>query len=259
MSVVGGQLTELLIKNSSINLLQGMQASSTLAGAVTTLTDTAGGASTASVVLYDGEDIVNFGCLVGNQIVVGGGFKQFEGELKNGQEVKAVVSQLSSSVLYAHALVKVDEGILWMPLNITRGRVALVKSTYRMGRNGYLFGLTVWTIMSFFIVGGFKPDFFWIVLMFAVGGAALTAIVGYWVYRDSRHEGIYAEKIFKAMGFKNPEAVNLAPFSTTAQNGYLGGSHYVFHLRKALAAHDSLSKASSSQQPNTPQKKKSLP
>jgi hypothetical protein len=38
--------------------------------------------------------------------------------------------------------------------------------------------------------------------------------------------------------------VNLSPYSLTAESGYrMGGAHYIFRLRKALADYGSLSKA----------------
>jgi hypothetical protein len=256
MFVVSGRVSELVVQEGSVSLLQDMRNQSAFAAAMMSLTEATGSANAVSLALSDGEDVSNFGCLIGEQITVGGSFSHLE--FKNDEEVKAVVSQFSKDVLYAHAVVRVSDGLLWMPFNITRGRTALIKSTYRMGRGGFLAAMGIFAVMAMFF-GDLKFSYVWLFLMLACSAATMIGLAGWGVYRDSRHEGIYAEKIFKAMGFKNPEAVNLAPFSTTAQNGYLGGSHYVFHLRKALAAHDSLSKSPNPQQPDMPQKKKSLP
>jgi hypothetical protein len=240
MQVIGGKIHLLTKAEGRLNLLAGIQQKAGLAGAALALGGQAGLAANAvSLALYDGEDVEHCGFALGEQAVVG----TFENTFfEDGDDVKVVASRLESGVMFAHAVVRVSDGALWMPYNIDRGRVAMMKSTAKMGGVGVVAGCIVLSLMFYFQGGvtvmlGLLPG----LLATLVG---MTTFVGAWVYHDSRHQALYAEQIFKVLGFKNPKIVSLSPFSLTKESGYrMNRGHYVFRLRKALAAYGSLSKA----------------
>jgi hypothetical protein len=240
LQIVSGKITLLHKAEGRLNLLAGLQQKAGLAGAGLALAGQAGAAANAlSLVLYDGEDVEHFGFALGEQVVVG----TFENAFfDDGDEVKVVASRLNNGILFAHAIVRVADSALWMPYNIKHGRVAMMKSTAKMGGVGGAL-MSAIALVMFYSQAGLA------VLLELLPGLALgvfgfIALVGSWVYLDSRHEALYAERLFKAMGFKNPSIVNLSPFSLSSECGHSASRlHYVFNLRKALAAYGSLSKA----------------
>jgi len=237
MQVIGGKIHLLTKTEGRLNLLAGIQQKAGLAGAGLALGGQAGAAANAvSLALYDGEDVEHFGFALGEQVVVG----TFENVLfEDGDDIKVVATRLETGVMFAHAVVRVSDGTLWMPYNIDRGRVATMKSTAKMGVVLFVVVEIVAGTMGYFRGGAATLD-----LLPGAVFAGVTAAIGAWVYRDSRHEALYAEKILKVLGFKNPKIVNLSPFSLTKESGYrMNRSHYIFRLRKALAAYGSLSKA----------------
>jgi hypothetical protein len=240
LQIVSGKMSLLHKAEGRLNLLAGLQQKAGLAGAGLALAGQAGAAANAlSLVLYDGEDVEHFGFALGEQVVVG----TFENAFfDDGDEVKVVASRLNNGILFAHAIVRVADSALWMPYNIKRGRVAMMNSTAKMGAGGAVAGALVFATMGYFH-GGISEVLE--VLPLVLGGlVAVLAFIGSWVYLDSRHEAVYAERLFKAMGFKNPSIVNLSPFSLSSECGHSASRlHYVFNLRKALAAYGSLSKA----------------
>ena len=131
MKVIGGKIDLLTKTEGRLNLLAGIQQKAGLAGAGLVLSGQAGQAANAvSLALYDGEDVEHFGFALDDQVVVG----TFENAFfEDGDDIKVVASRLESGVMFAHAVVRVSDGVLWMPYNIDQGRVAMMKSTALFG------------------------------------------------------------------------------------------------------------------------------
>src|SRR5664279_1953039 len=95
-------------------------------------------ANSAMLAMYDGEDMVNFAGLLGEQVICG----TFENAdtFKDGDKIKAVVSK-RGNVLSTRAVMRERDKMLFMPLSILRGDRAHFHSCMKTARNMYIGGL----------------------------------------------------------------------------------------------------------------------
>ena len=88
----------------------------------------------AGVNPYEGELVDNFACKIGDHVVVG----QLSGMhlVENGDTFKAVVSRRhipkKGEVLYAHALLRPKDELLWLPYATNKGRRVEFKNQMKM-------------------------------------------------------------------------------------------------------------------------------
>lgn len=190
-----------------------------------------------AMVDYDGEDVERFGLALGDQVVTG----VFENaSFVDGDDVKAVVSPNGDGTFHAHAVVRVSDGLLWMPYNVSHGTAAHRRSSLKTTLWGGAACLVLLLIVVAF-VGGFS---LMLLGMLAAGMVLIGAPISYSVYRAGLPEARYADSIFKLLGFKQPQDVDLAAYALAREIEFLGKRcGHVFRLRKALAAYGSLSKA----------------
>lgn len=181
-------------------------------------------------------NVQHFGCYVGEQMVIG----TFESiAFKEGDEVKAVATHLDDNVVFAHALVRPSDGLLWMPFSISKGRWKIAQWIAVASLFVALLGILLFGIFHLInpVKGGYLS--FLVELSPYFIGVSLSICGG--VHWSSLDDARYAERILKSIGFKNPKIVNLSPFSQ-ARLG-IGSSYMVYDLRRALKAYGSLSKA----------------
>jgi hypothetical protein len=236
MLVISGVVTTMYVTDGTLNLLEGMQNKMLAIGLGSAVQGLAGGvANAAMIAMYEGENVQHFGCYIGEQMVIG----TFENiGFKEGEEVKLIVTPLDAKVVRAHAVLRPKDAMLWLPFSINKGRWGIAKWCLIACLGFLFFSLLLFGLMHLFspskngylsLVAELSPIFI-LGSLFLGGGA----------YYSSRHDAHYAERLFKILGFKDPWKVNIAPYSE-ARLG-TGDSYQVYHLRKALAAYDSLPK-----------------
>jgi len=240
MFVVSGRVSTMYITEGKVNLLQGMRDKVGAAGLGAALQGMSGTvANAAMVAMYDGEDIQNFGFLIDDQLVIG----TFEHVgFREGEEIKAVVTRLDKKALFAHAVVRPKDGLLWMPFAINKGRWEVAKWYAKLlGWVAFVGWLLVMTMQWTIPLG--DKTLIEVALIAALGMVAYCGLLGFVGYRSGRDDAQYAENIMKVLGFKKPWRVNLSPFSEMRLRiaGSGQGSYQVYDLRKALRAYDSLS------------------
>jgi hypothetical protein len=181
--------------------------------------------------LSDSESDPIFECRIGLYDVVGN-FSLPDHE----DDVKAVVTWIDDTVLYAHALVWPRSGVLCMH-HFPMGRKALRRS---MVKQSIVFGLVGWLG----VLAGVSLLFDTGSIPFSHQAAAsfltvLAATVGTSLLRYRAHLGecASAEQLMKVLGFKRPDIVNLSAFTAAGTN------RQDYRLRDALRAYDSLSPA----------------
>lgn len=149
---IEGLLEEVQTAETTVNLLDQIQKRSrkkNLAnGIVASLSDMhATVATSASLVLYEGENMYNFAGMVGDQVVCG---VFAEGnKLQSGNAISAVVSR-RGDVLYVHSLQRTSDNLLLLPLNATCGEEAQFRQCMRFAWNMTKF---LWVALAIFAIG----------------------------------------------------------------------------------------------------------
>jgi hypothetical protein len=236
MLVISGVVTTMYVTDGTLNLLEGMQKKMLATGLGSAVQGLSGGVANASMIaMYEGENVQHFGCYIGEQMVIG----TFENiGFKEGEEVKLIVTPLDSHVVRAHAVLRPKDAMLWLPFSINKGRWGVAKWCLIA-----CLGFAIFMSIFFAIFNLFSPwdgGYISMLIEFFPYFIAVSAFIAGGAYYSSRHDAHYAERLFKILGFKDPWKVNIAPYSQ-ARLG-TGDSYQVYHLRKALAAYDSLPK-----------------
>lgn len=237
LSVVSGEISTLYVTDGTLNLLQGMQKRMAATGMGAAIQGMSGSvANAAMVAMYEGESVQHFGCYLGEQMVIG----TFESiDFKEGDEIKAVVTQLDEKVAFAHAVARPSDGLLWMPFSISKGRWKIARWLFIACLWLWLFALLLFSVFNFFASwpGGYAS------MLLTLGPAivGISLVVAGGAFWSSLDDGKYAERIMKVLGFSRPSIVNLSPFSVARLQR--GNSFHVYDLRKALQAYGCLSKA----------------
>lgn len=226
-----GKVTALSVTDGEINLLATMQSRVAVTGTAGIAERLAASVAGASMASMDGGDLVqHFGCYIGTDLVIG----TFENVgFEDGDDVTVFVTRIEEGAFFAHAALRTKDGMLWMPHSINKGRYAVALwITKFLGSIGVL-GLIFLVILQFL-----DPAFdSWqeLVTQMTPGLMLVGGFIGYMTYRSSIGEALYAERILKAIGFKSPWRVNLAPYSDARLNA--GSSYQVDDVRRALAAY----------------------
>lgn len=232
MFVVRGNVTMLHIAKGRVNLLQGMRNKVAASGVAASIANMSGiAANSVMLALYDGEEVEHFVCFIGDQAVVG----TFEHvNFKDGDEVHAVVTQIDQGTLFAHAVVRPKDGLLWMPYAVNQGRGGIAFWYVKLSGGLSIFGWIVLMILQW--IHPLPGKSFIEVALIAAGLLlVVSGLIGYMSYRSSISGAMYAERIMKMLGFKWPWRVDLSHFSQLGLR--IGRSHNVYDLRKALAAY----------------------
>lgn len=206
---VEGVLTELHVAATTVNLLKEIEsnlAAKNLAGGLAATVNGMYGAlaNSAMLSLYDGEEMFNFSALVNGKVVCGVFDKA--NKLKNGDVVKLVVSE-RGAVLHVHSLLRIDDSLLLMPLNVYCGERAFFKGCMKVA---WRFTFFTWLVLFagfFYSVDISMED---LVKPIIAGSIMLMLPVlilfpfEYWTYKSMRYYSLYASAIFSAYGFPRP-------------------------------------------------------
>lgn len=224
--ILSGNISTLYVADGALNLLKGIQSKMLASGMAAAVSGMASSVATATMVeMYGGENVQHFGCHVGNRMVIGT-FQEIG--FNEGDEVKVVATAIDQQTSFAHAVVRPSDGLLWMPLAITKGRWKLVQWLCKAG----LVVLAVAALMAEIAHAMWKEIDLATVSMILLVQLAVCAFVGGGTFWSSLEDAKYAEAIMWRLGFKNPRSVNLSPFSISRLKS--GSSYVTYDLRKAL-------------------------
>jgi len=231
MFTVKGKVSSLEISDGSVDPMQGYQRRQHGDGDAM-LVDTFGTSKS-----YDKRVAVqHFGCHIGERVVVGTfptvGFR-------NGDAVKAVVTNLDGEGVLAHAIMNSANGRLWLPHAVSKGTHA---SLVALARLAALAAALAWCAALLAMLA--SPPAIGLAAAATLAAAVILvcACAAVWLIHRASPADPYADKILTMLGFSNPQKVNLAPFSERARARRAGGiarhgSPHVFDLWAALAAH----------------------
>lgn len=212
--VLEGEMMHFHFSRTSVTLLHDIEknlAGKTLAGGVVAAINGMHGAlvNSAMLSLYDGEDMFNFAALLNGKVVCGVFDKA--SKLKNGDAVKLVVSE-RGEVLHVHSLLRIEDRLLLMPLNVYCGERAFFKGCMGVA---WRFTLIAWLVMfaGFFYSVDISMDD--LVKPLIAGSIMLVLPVlilfpfEYWTYKSMRYYSLYASAIFTTYGFPRPDDLDI--------------------------------------------------
>lgn len=208
LELVEGIVSELHIDMSHENLLAKVQQRYRGEAVVTGSVAVIGGmfvqaAAAAALAMYDGEDTQSFICFIDGHVVCG----QFAGAewLREGNRVRAVVSR-HGEVFVARAILDRMQGLVW--IGHAWGAKAEAKANWSIALGIYLFQLICMSFISIWW-NGLSAKALDVVVVSALGGGALCFGVAMWANRDMRTLADPSTEMFRLLGFRNPEEVNL--------------------------------------------------
>ena len=221
-----------------LNLVEDIQKGALFTGAAAGLAGQAGMlASAASLALYEGEDVEHIALLINDQLAIGT-FEWLQ-DLKVGDEVKLVVSDLEDGPLFIHAILHKSDQLLWMPYSVDHTRFGWIMHAVKLS--------IVVLFMTWFMFGGFflidaalpgNKELMWLVIL----PILLMSFVGFMSTRGMMELGEQAENIFKVLGVPKFERFRIKPFSLMMDFSVTGvpdrqRKGYIFKFSEALAAH----------------------
>lgn len=231
--LIEGKVSALRVGASTLNLLAPKQnMGNAIAGIAGGVTDQFGTAANAAMVAnYGGEDVDTFACYVGDHLIQGTFSRVF---FNDGDYVKAVVAKQASQTeaLYAHAVLRPSDGLLWMPYNTGRG----IWAEFRNNMKWMFWGtVSIYLFFGIFIfikdINLAKDPFF--IFMLVVGLPIFMFLMGLWGFKDSLPEGRLSTAVFRVLGFSNPKSLNLKGCSIVGRDGYIH-EHSVFRYREIV-------------------------
>ena len=237
---VEGTIRALRVVPGVLNLIEYIQKGALFTGAVAGLVGQAGMlANATSLALYEGEDVEHIALLINDQLAIGT-FEWLQ-DLKVGDEVKLVVSDLEDGPLFIHAILRKSDQLLWMPYQRASGRRELCVDMTKICGAGLMFIWILALILNFFMPALTKRE---MAIWIGLGGGIMMAFVGFMSVRGSLQEGLLAEDIFTALNVQKPKRFRVMPYSLmmldTADyyDSTIFKKGFIFNFSKALAAHN---------------------
>ena len=232
--LIEGVLSEVQHARTTVNLLEQIEKHVAPKSLISGVAAAASGmhgmlANSAMVALYDGEDTFNFAGMLGTQVVCG----TFEGAdtFRDGDRIKAVVSK-RGEVLYAHAVMRENDKMLFMPLTTLAGKNAHFRHCMRSAWRACIFGWIALGAVNLLTEGPWEMYF---VLLAAM--PSLMFPFEMWTYRSTRYLGERASALFKVFGYPNPDDLDLTDFIHVYMPGDTYGARRAFNYEKALQQH----------------------
>lgn len=228
MTLLTGTVGDLSVTDGTVNLLTAMERKLIASGVNGGVETFASSGAAASMGAMDGNEFVqHFGCRLGNSLLIG----TFEDiGFEEGDEVTAVVTKIDDGSFFAHAVLRTNDQMLWMPHSINRGRYAIA-----IWITKFLGSIAIVGLAFLLVVHSFIPAFDSRLELIAHFTPALLLVGGFMTYRSNTGEALYAEEILKAVGFDSPWRVNLAPFSIARLHA--GSSYQTYDLGSAMTAY----------------------
>lgn len=234
--IVEGTIQALRVSPGIVNLIEDIQKGAFFTGIVAGLTGAAGvAANAASLVTYDGEGVEHVALQLNGALVIG----TFEWirDLNVGDHVKLVVSEISAGQLFAHAILRERDQLLWTPLSVDDTCHGLKLHAVKLG---FVIFAGTWMMLGSFCFFGSRPDATTMLYIFGFSVAMITFVV-FMSTRDVMHLGDLAEDIFRLLNVPKFERFRIKPFSILNQNSNNDPNRlkkgHIFHFFDALAAH----------------------
>jgi hypothetical protein len=233
---VEGTIQALQIAHGIVNLIEDIQKGASFAGIVAGLAGEAGvAANAASVATYDGEEVEHIALLLDGRLVIG--TFEWTRDLSVGDRVKLVVSEISDGPLFAHAILREHDQLLWTPLSVDHTCHGLKLQAAKLG---LVIFVGTWFMLGSFYLFGSRPVATTMLYIFAFSVAIITFVM-YMSTRDMMHLGDLAEDIFRALNVPKSERFKIKPYSVLNTNGIKDAHRFkkghIFHFSDALAAH----------------------
>src|SRR5574343_1454792 len=232
---IEGTLQVVRISNGKINLVKDIQKGSFFTGVAAGLAGEAGVmAKAASLAMCDGEDVQHIACLINNQMAVGT-FEYLE-DIQVGDQVKLVVSDIEEGVLYIHAILRMEDQLLWLPYSIDHTRMGWVMHGIKMT------GLGLFLMIFFFIfilLLSESEDYWRDLYIFVCGSVGIMAVITPLSTYGLMGLGEEAESIFCALGIPKYKFFRVKPFSLIKEREVYDEHNKgcIYRFDKAMAFH----------------------
>jgi hypothetical protein len=195
-------------------------------------------ATSAMVAMYDGEPTENFAFGMSADVVCG----TFSGarKLRNGDQIRAIVSRQASRVLYAHAIQRARDELVWLPSQVHCGNKAALKRDIKTAIHASIFSWIVFLVIAMGLVlfKDLRLLHASLVMLICVPLIPLFVFaVEFLPGRIGKEFGITGSKIFTMFEFRDPDNLNmiLADFERQTGERYTGDI-YMYGL--AIDAHE---------------------
>lgn len=238
MFTVEGKIQALQLAPGVANLLEDIRKGAFITGAIAGFSGADGVlANNTSLVMYDGEDVEHLALLINGRLAVG----TFEWlrDLKVGDDVMLVVSQINEGPLFVHAILRKNDQLLWTPFSVSHTRFGWKIHGLKLGGSLLAFtwlmcGVCWWSSTDYVM----NTSDLIIVSLFPI------VVIGFVIFMSARATlplGEQAEKIFRALDVPKFERFRIKPFSVC--NLHLVDDpdalkkRYIFQYSDALLAH----------------------
>lgn len=237
---INGTIQALRISPGIVNLIEDIQAGSFFTGVIAGLSGEAGVlANSASLSMYDGEDVEHIALLVNGQLAIG----TFEWlrDIKVGDYVRLVVSEIDGGSLFVHAILRTADHLLWTPLSIDHTRSGWILHGVKLGA---FVVISTWLmfVCLYLITPDSRITLQKFLLQFLIP-IVMIAIVIFLSLKSVMPLGAQAEDIFRALDVPGFKRFKIKPYSIFKLH-FMDGSDpharrkkYIFQFRDALAAH----------------------
>lgn len=233
---VEGTIQALRISPGIVNLIADIQKGAFFTGIIASAGGEAGvSANLASLATYDGEDVEHMALLINGRLVIG----TFEWlrDLNIGDNVKLVVSEIPEGSLFAHAILREHDQLLWTPYSVDHTRRGWILHAVKLGLVGFV---GTWLMLGCFYLFGSKPDATTMLYIFGFS-AAMVSFVMFMSTRDVMHLGDQAEDIFRLLNVPKFDRFRIKPYSLLnddfKNDPNIFKKGHIFHFSDALAAH----------------------
>lgn len=234
--IIEGEIQALQLSPGIVNLVSDIQRGSFFTSVIAGSMGEAGlSASLASLALYDGENVEHVALLINERLVIG----TFEWlrDLKVGDNVKLVVSEPEEGQLFAHAILREHDQLLWTPYSVDHTRRGWIFHSVKLGLVGLI---GTWLLIGTFCLFGSRPDATTLMYMF-FWSAVLMSFVIFMSTRDILYLGDQAEDIFRSLSVPKCDRFSIKPFSLSrgdsSSDPHIYKKGHIFRFADALAAH----------------------
>lgn len=196
-------------------------------------------ATAAMVEAYDGENTENFTCTVGGKVVCG----RFCGasKLRDGDKVRMVVSGLENGALFAHAIERPSDELLWLPNQVYCGDHAAFRDALRSVQFASLFS---WIAIALVFLFGnaisatafTAAQTVGFLVLFALGIPLLVLFGTFFPSRPAKEFGEIGSRIFTVLEFPCPDNLSMNDVRLSVKKDENKVSD-VYHYGPALSAH----------------------
>lgn len=211
MFVIEGNISALRTAQGSVNLLQEIQNGSLFSELAAVLSGQAGMmANAASTVLYDGECVGHVALLINDRLSIGT-FEWLE-DLKIDDKVKLVVTEVDEGALFIHAILRMSDQILWMPLAVAKTRAGWNKLGIKDAFQATAAMLLIVAAISYAGDMALYKKYGVAIFIFTL---LMTSFVNYMTTAGLMPMGKKAEDIYSALGVPRLEKFEIDKFSLT--------------------------------------------